>query len=728
MKRLFLVSNRLPITITKNNGKLNFKQSVGGLATGLGSVYKADNSLWIGWCGIPSDELNESEQKDITKKLIDDFKSYPTFFSKKDLELYYDGFCNETIWPLFHYFTESTTYDEKYWESYKAVNQHFCDIIMKIIEPEDIIWVHDYHLMLLPKLLRDKLPKNQIGFFLHIPFPSFEIFRLLPWRKEILEGLLGSDLIGFHTDDYVRHFLSSVRRLMGFEHTFGQISTDKQIVRVDTYPIGIKYEHYANAVKEEEVIKEIKKISKKTANKKVILSVDRLDYTKGILHRLEAFDLFLKNNPEYREKVKMILVAVPSRTDVENYIQLKKQVDELVGRINGEHGSINWMPVWYLYRSLPFKTLSAFYNISDIALVTPIRDGMNLIAKEFIAAKDSVGKGVLILSEMAGAAKELGEAIIVNPNDKEDIAEAIEKSIKMSDEEQIERNTVMQKRLRRYNIKRWAGDFLCGLSYTKNLQQKLLSKRISDVMRSKIINECKKSSSSLYLLDYDGTLVSFVEKPSWAIPDKNLLGILDNLSKNPKNDVIIISGRDKDTLEEWFGKLNIGLVAEHGVWMKTKGEGWKTIEPLRDDWKKEIRPIIEQYVDRTPGSFLEEKDFSMVWHYRRTGPDLAQVRVSELKESLLQLTENLNLGVMDGNKVIEVKNPVINKGSAAMNWVSKKKYDFILAAGDDVTDEDMFAILPETAYSIKVGFGPTKARLNLDSQVDMVLLLKDLER
>ncbi len=725
MHRLLIVSNRLPITIEKRRGNLRFRHSAGGLATGLGSFYKSYDSLWIGWCGIPSDEMDMEEKRDVEAKLISDYKSHPVFLPKRDVEMYYHGFCNKTIWPLFHCFTQYALYDKSLWESYKRVNETFCDQITNIARTHDNIWIHDYQLMLLPKMIRKKLPNAQIGFFLHIPFPPFEIFHLLPWRREILEGLLEADLVGFHTYDYVRNFLDSCRRLLGYEHTVGQVSAGDRLVNVDTFPMGVDYDRFASAVEDAKVQKEIQRIRKRVGHRKVILSIDRLDYTKGIIHRLEAFDYFLDKNPKYKEKVTLINVAVPSRAKVEHYRLLKKQMDELVGKINGKHGRIGWMPVWYLYQFLPFSTLVALYNVADVGLITPLKDGMNLIAKEFIASKTD-GKGVLILSEMAGAAKELGEATIVNPNNREEIAKALKEALTMSDEEQQERNRVMQKRIQRYNVERWADDFVETLFRTKKLQQELSAKKLTYKIKRKLIDDFHKSKKHLFLLDYDGTLSPFAEKPEMAKPDKELAVLLKALTRDKKNEVVIVSGRNKESLGKWFEGLDAELIAEHGAWIKEKEKDWETVEPMVSDWKEEIKPILERYGDRTPGSFIEEKDFSLVWHYRKVDPALASARANELKDALLHLTANLNLGVLEGNKVIEIKNVGIHKGQVALRWISKQNWDFILAIGDDWTDEDVFHVLPESAYSIKVGSLPSRAKFNVDSVKDVRSLLQDL--
>jgi len=722
MQRLLIVSNRLPLTIQERKGDLHIEPSVGGLATGLRSWYKSFPSIWIGWAGIGRKKIKK--EKDIMVRLLSE-NCHPVALSEHDVEAYYHGFCNRTIWPLFHYFPLYAEYSEDFWQAYERVNTAFANVVAGIARPNDIIWIHDYHLMLLPKLLRERLPKATIGFFLHIPFPSFETFRLLPWRKQILEGLLGADLVGFHTYDYAGHFLDSVHRLLGYEVGMGQITATDRVVKADAFPMGINYEQYSNVDQDPKAQAERKRFRKKLGDCRVILSVDRLDYTKGIPQRLEAFSVFLDRNPKFKRKVIFVLLVVPSRTRVEQYIQLKKQLDGLVGEINGKHGTIGWMPIWYLYRFLPFHSLAALYSLADVALVTPLRDGMNLVAKEYTATKID-GKGVLILSETAGAAQELGEAIIINANNQEEITQALEKALEMPEQEQIERNRIMQKRLRRYDVMQWANEFMDKLLSTKKLQQELEEKALTYEMQRTLASNFQKSNKALLLLDYDGTLVPFAPRPVDAMPGANLLRLLEKLTRNPRNEVVLISGRDKDTLESWFGGLNVGLVAEHGVWIKEKGGGWETIETLTSEWKEEVHPILESWVDRTPGSFIEEKEYSLVWHYRKANPGLGELRARELINNLSNTIANLNLQVLEGSKVVEVKNTDINKGRAASRWISREKWDFILALGDDWTDEDTFKILPSTAWSIKMGFGASAARFNLSSPSKATSLLRKM--
>ncbi|MCD6099749.1 MAG: bifunctional alpha,alpha-trehalose-phosphate synthase (UDP-forming)/trehalose-phosphatase, partial [Candidatus Marinimicrobia bacterium] len=463
-----VVSNRLPVVISYKRDKLEIKPSPGGLVTGLNSVRKSRGTLWIGWPGLLG---LKGDVKSSVYEILRIKDMVPVFLSREEYNRYYEGFSNKTIWPLFHYFTEYAEYEREYWDAYKRVNSKFAEIIIQNSDADSVIWVHDYHLMLLPGLLREANPDSRIGFFLHIPFPSFEIFRLLPWRDEILKGILGADLIGFHTYDYLRHFLSSVKHILGVEHVFNELIIDDRIVKVDTFPLGIDVDRFVHAESDIFVRKNIEKLEKKYSGRKVIISVDRLDYTKGIIQKLSSFDKFLEEYPEYRGKVVLVLIVVPSRWKVEYYRELKEDIDRYVGKINGKYSSVDWSPIQYFYRMFRQDELMSFYKISDIAIVTPFRDGMNLVAKEFIASTWPKG-GVLILSEMAGAAIELSEAIIVNPNNVGEIVAAIKSALEMSPVEAKEKAKVMLGKLKRYDVYRWVGDFLDSLDRVKELQKK----------------------------------------------------------------------------------------------------------------------------------------------------------------------------------------------------------------------------------------------------------------
>ncbi|MFO8065518.1 MAG: bifunctional alpha,alpha-trehalose-phosphate synthase (UDP-forming)/trehalose-phosphatase [Spirochaetota bacterium] len=723
MPKTILVSNRMSTSVARSEEGFEFKQSMGGLATGLQSMHEKEGSLWIGWSGIASDELTADEAAEISRTLQNTYKSVPVSLSTEDLDLFYYGFCNRTIWPLFHYFPTFTEYDTDTWAAYKHVNQKFFDRVMEVAEETDYIWVHDYQLMLLPKMLKDALPHSRIGFFLHIPFPSYEVFRLLPWRSELLRGLLGADLVGFHTYDYARHFLSSVRRILGAEHHMAQVRYDNRMIKVDAFPMGIDYEKYSGALDLPEVQRERDRVKEEVSTDKLILSVDRLDYSKGIPLRLKAFHRFLEEYPEYREHVTLMLIVAPSRTEVPQYRELKREIDELVSNINGDFGTIGWNPVWYYYRPSPFHQLTAIYSESDMLLVTPLRDGMNLISKEYLAARrDKLG--VVVLSETAGSARELGEALTVNPNDIDHIAHTIKEGLELPEHIQHEKNERMHMRLRRYDIHYWARDFMHKLEAIAEVQNSLRVKRLSDKTRTAMIERYRQAESRLILLDYDGSLIAYGETP--GVLDDATREALRRLAEDERNHVVIISGRQKDFLDRTLSDIPVSIVAGHGIWVKEKNSDWEIMEQATPDWKEEILPIFELYRDRTPGSAIEENDYSLVWHYRGAEPELASVRLSELKDALLSMISNLDLSLLEGNKMIEIKNTDVSKGRAATRWVDAGPWDFVLAVGDDWTDEDIFNMLDDRDFTIKVGVDISSANYFLESPDQVRQLVKRL--
>lgn len=724
MARIIIVSNRLPVTIDRSAGQLIYHPSAGGLATGLNSLDQSIEKLWIGWPGKP---VEDGYEKDTISLQFQQDDMFPVFLSQEDVEMFYEGFSNKTIWPHFHYFTQFTSYEESYWESYVDVNKRFAKAIELNLQEGDMVWVHDYQLMLVPGMLRKKYPGLSIGFFLHIPFPSYEIFRTLPWRNEILEGILGADQVGFHTFGYMRHFLSAVYRILGHEHNFGKVALADRSVNIDTFPMGIDYMKYAKPKVETEISEEVKFIQEYGKRRTLILSIDRLDYSKGIPERIYSYGRFLKNNPKYQGSVTLILVVVPSRSNVEEYKDLKVEVDKRVGHVNGELGTFNWIPIRYYYRSFPFDSLSAMYKASHIALITPLRDGMNLVAKEFIASKEDSKRGVLILSEMAGASEELQEAILVNPNDTKDVEKALVQAMEMPEQEQQNRLEEMQKKLKRYEVRHWANSFIQQQMESKKFQEERKTKLLSEEDLQKIRADYKSAAKRLLLLDYDGTLVGFKNDPNAASPDEELYAIVKRLVSQEDTKSVIISGRDRHTLGEWFGSHNIEMVSEHGVWLWNKDK-WELNAAVVDNWKSEVRPVLDNLVERTPGSFIEEKDFTLAWHYRKVDNELGVNRVREIRDELIYFTANHNLQVLEGNKVVEIRNAGVDKGKAASLWLNKEKWDFILAIGDDHTDEDTFAALPEQAYTIKVGLNKTEARFKVGSVEDARKFLDSLSR
>ncbi len=724
--KLVIVSNRLPVSVSKVNGKLKFKRSDGGLATALSNVEAEGGKLWIGWPGIAKDDLSPSELKQVDEKLGNmGFRA--VHLTKKQIDGFYFGYSNDTLWPLFHYFPGNVNYNHEFWDDYTKVNGLFAKETQKYIDKDTHVWVHDYQLMLLPSLLRTSSPDSSIGFFLHIPFPSYEIFRLLPHREEILQGLLGADLLGFHTYDYARHFLSSTLFILGYDNKLGRIKYGQRIIKVDAFPISIDYNKFANAPKEVKIKKEARGLKKHTKNLKVILSVDRLDYSKGIIERLKAYSLFLSKYPEYLSKVQLIVVAVPSREDVESYRDLRQKIEQYISRVNGRYSTVDWSPISYRSRSIPPETVVALSMVSDVALITPNRDGMNLVAKEYVVANQR-GRGVLILSEMAGVATEFPEALIVNPKNKEQVAEAIKDALDMPAALQKKNLRAMQARVEKYDIHKWADDFIDHLDDAQEEQQRRKKRGFTKLARKKVIEDYKKSKSSLFLLDYDGTLIDFAPDPdkSKSRPPKQLLRTLKQLKQNRQDEVIIISGRPKQALDSWFSDYSsISLVAEHGAWEK-RGVKWSRQKGLNTKWEKDVRSLLDYFVERTPGSMVEEKDFALVWHYRKVLSSLAGVRKLELKHALDSLLEDTDLAYYQGNKIIEIKPKMLHKGVLARKYADRKDWDFIVAIGDDYTDEDIFKAMPRSAVTIKVGYDQSESKYHLGSPTEVIEFLSEL--
>ena len=692
------------------------------------SFHSENNSLWIGWPGIGIDEIDNNVWDTLNTSLKKG-GFYPVNLNNSEINDFYFGLPNKCLWPLFHYFIEYSVFSKAHWETYVAINQKFAAAVLENISAGDTVWIHDYQLLLCPKIIKDLRPDVTVGFFLHIPFPSFEIFRTFPEREALLEGVLGADLIGFHTYDYQRHFLSSVKRILRLEVNFNKITLGIREIVVNTFPMGIDYEKFDVAAKvqltkknsrKSELKKQIERHKKASKNSKLILSIDRLDYTKGVINRIKAFEMFLKSHPQYLEKVRLIMLTVPSRSNVPEYKQLKRDTDEIVGRVNGEFATVNWTPIWYYYRSMSFEDLIDLYSNADIAMITPIRDGMNLVAKEYVATRIN-NDGVLILSEMAGASKELFQALVVNPFDINSMSEAIYKALNMPLEEQQQRNISMRKRLSRYTVQRWADDFMSALNTEPQNMDNNPILRIDLSVSNEILKAYKTAKNRLLLLDYDGTLVEFNEKPNLAIPSPQLLKTIEKLIQQPNTDVVIISGRDQLFLDKWFGKMKLTLVAEHGYFIKN--EKWMEKLNNNKEWIQNLLPIFNSFTDRTPGTFVEEKQNSLVWHYRKTDPELANNRAVELKTVIKSLAPE-SISLMDMDKAIEITNSQFNKGTAVSDIISKKNYDFTLCIGDDVTDENMFINLNEEAYTLKVGKKTTAAKYYIKNPVEVEKLLK----
>src|SRR5215210_7870962 len=443
MPRVIIVANRLPVTVSPTDSGVEVQKSTGGLATGLLRPHEQSGGLWIGWSGTPQNELSEQQQAALEEQLAG-MRLVPVPLSGEQVARYYEGYSNGVLWPLFHYLLDQIPLHVRDWDPYVEVNERFAEIVARHYQSGDLIWVHDYQLLLLPELLRQRLPDARIGFFLHIPFPSEELFRTLPERDRLLRGLLGADLVGFHTPTYLRHFAASLTQL-GLTVEIDKVQLSDREVRLGVFPMGIDAAAFIKLA-EDPAVQEEARALRSDESVRLLVGVDRLDYTKGIPRRLLSYERMLQTHPELRERVRLVQVAVPSRTGVEAYQEYRALVEGLVGRINGDFGTPRWVPVHYIFRSLSEQELVALYRAADVMLVTPLRDGMNLVAKEFVASRTD-GDGVLVLSEFAGASWELPEAIQVNPYDVEGTAESCYRALTMDPEERRTRLSPLRARV-----------------------------------------------------------------------------------------------------------------------------------------------------------------------------------------------------------------------------------------------------------------------------------------
>lgn len=487
-KHLVVVANRLPITITKDaSGEYHFKMSSGGLVSALSGFKKSLSFTWIGWPGF---YIPPKDRAYVDKRLMEEYSCQAVYLDDDVAEGHYNGFSNSILWPLFHYHPGEMNFDEENWLMYRQANFRFAETVRSQITPGSMVWVQDYHLMLLPMILRglvdgssggdyqkqeltkiaegieeevnissERIPDVKIGFFLHTPFPSSEIYRILPVRREILLGVLFCDLIGFHTYDYARHFLSSCTRILGLPTMPNGVEFEGRLAHVGTFPIGIEPASFIKNLEKESVKSRIAQLEQRFNGVKVIVGVDRLDYIKGVPQKLHALELFLTQHPEWIGKVVLVQLAVPSRQDVEDYQNLRSTVNELVGRINGRFGTVEFMPIHFMHKSLPFDELCALYAISDVCLVTSTRDGMNLVSYEYIACQQA-RQGAMILSEFAGAAQSLNGSIVVNPWDPQQVADAIHEAVTMDTETRAENHRKLFKYVNKYSAAFWGTSFI----------------------------------------------------------------------------------------------------------------------------------------------------------------------------------------------------------------------------------------------------------------------------
>lgn len=720
MRRIH-VSYRLPISFENKNGKTVPKPSAGGLATALSStaIVGGEKDLWLG-----VSDISASKWSALKGQIESDFELVPIFFTSQLNSAFYKGFSNSVLWPLFHYFPSFVEFKESSLSAYQRANAEMAQKVAECYREGDLIWIHDYHFLLLPGMVRSLLPNAKIGFFLHIPFPNIEVFRLLPSEVKclLLEGMMGANLIGFQTWGYATNFVECIARVLGRSHSAYRFEKGGYWSQVGIFPISIDFDKFYSAYDDPVSASFRSGLRLRFKDHRMIFSVDRLDYTKGVMYRLNAFELFLERHPELLGRVVFCLVIVPSREEIQKYGERRQLIEQIVNRINGLYIEAGHVPVVYLYQSVSFQELIGYFTSADLALISPVRDGMNLVAKEFVASrKDQLG--VLMLSELAGASDELQDALLFNPLDTAQMADQIHIALEMPDFEQKRRMQSMQAYIRKHTVFHWADDFLHGLeqSCSPSASQESACEEVTD----DLIARFRSARRRLFLFDYDGTLVGFHPQPEMAAPDPELKSLLENLGSQSENVVAIVSGRDRKSLDDWLGDLPLTLIAEHGAYVKQGS--WKSFMAPMPTWKEDIKGIMKRFADMHAESFVEEKSVGIAWHYRKmevaNGFAASRALIGQLRSYLM----DAKAMVIDGNRVVEVKPINSDKGNAISKVFNLDEFDCVLAIGDDRTDEDMFDALGNSgAFTVKVGLGQTSAHYRVEGIAQVIALLKSL--
>ena len=710
-QRLIVLSNRLPITMKRTHGELKVERSSGGLIAALDPAMSQRGGVWIGW---PGARLKPEETLPVPEGA---YELEPILLRDSEVKRFYHGFSNGTLWPLFHSLLERTVLDRRDFEVYESVNAYFALRAHEVIRDDDLVWVHDYHLTRCPEHLRALRRNVRMAFFLHIPFPPFDLFRVLPWGREVLRGLLACDLVGFHHPGYVSNFMDCVERMLGerVDRLAGQIEHGQRTVQVGAFPLGIDYERYAEGAR---VAPRARR-----QNERILLGVDRLDYTKGIPDRILAYERLLEIHPEHRGKVVFIQIAVPSREQVSEYQRLKRELDELVGRVNGRFGTQDWTPIRYIHRSVPAARLSALYRDADVGVVTPLRDGMNLVAKEFVASQVDE-PGVLVLSRLAGAAETMLESLLVNPYNVDSVVEALHQALTMPADQREARMRALQQRERKYDLQTWLDSFLSQAATPR--------RRIAPVQRADFeswLGRFLKKRPLLLFLDFDGTLADIASHPSKARLSARMKEALEECAKRSDTRVAIVSGRGLSDIRAKVGLHDIIYAGNHGLEIEGPGLGAYRHPDIEHYTRraKELATRLEALCEA--GAWVEVKGASLTLHFREADPS----KHDAMAEGARKLIRDAGFQARDALCAVEARPPIgWDKGHAVLHVLREcygpgwSEHLRTIYAGDDETDEDAFAALRGLGATFRVGPAnqETRARRRL-SDVQAVETLLD---
>ena len=693
---LTIVSNRLPYTVERVRQRLQRDPSAGGLVSALDPVLRARGGTWVGWPGL---ELRPGET---IEQPGDPYSVVPVALRVEEVRSFYAGFSNASLWPLFHSLSSRTRFARAEWDTYRQVNDRFARATAEHAGDGELVWVHDYQLMLVPGVLRRLRPDLRLAFFLHIPFPPYDVFRLLPWDREVLLGLLACDLVGFHVRGYAHNFLDAVERRLGLrvDREAGLVEHGTRTVRVTSLPIGIDFERYEKAALAADTTAE-------PPRERIVLGVDRLDYTKGIPDRIRAFEHLLDLHPEHRGQVVLLQLAVPSRDEVLEYRRLKREIDELVGRVNGRFATADWSPIRYLYRQLPFDELVALYRTADVALVTPLRDGMNLVAKEYVACQ--VGDpGVLVLSRLAGSAETMREALLVNPYNLDETASAVHRALNMDEAERRARIIALRRRERRDDVFSWVTAFLAGAQASAEALRPPTDAEFASYISPFLT---RGPTHLALILDYDGTLVPRTESGPTPALGGSMRDALARCAARPDTSITVVGRRSVAELQRLVGNPDVTVIGNHGL--EIQGPD---LEPFRHEDLELYRAKMEGLVAalrRQPSDDLEvEADGALV--NVRLSP--TSIDREELAERTRKLIREQGFQPVDGGSGIVARPPIgWDKGRAVLHllrtrygpeWPERVR---VIYVGDDQTDEEAFNLLSGLAMTFRVRSGETES-------------------
>jgi trehalose 6-phosphate synthase/phosphatase len=696
-----VASNRLPFTFVRSPKGLERRPSPGGLVSALEPVLRKRGGTWVGWPGI---ELRRGET--LSTRGVP-YSIRPVRLSEQDVQRYYHGFANRTLWPLMHALAARARFDARDFQQYADVNLRFAEQTVDAAKGAGLVWVHDYQLMLTPPQIRLSLPETALAFFLHIPFPPFDIFRLLPWDREILRALLACDLIGFHVPGYVQNFLDCAERSLGarVDREAGLVEYGDRTTRVGAFPLGIEFDLFESQARAAPP-------STRTASDRVVLGVDRLDYTKGIPERIQSFERLLELHPEHREEVTLTQLAVPSRSQVTEYRELKREIDELVGRVNGRFATADWSPIRYLYRTLSQQRLCALYRDADVALVTPLRDGMNLVAKEFVACQVD-DPGVLVLSRLAGAADTMREALLVNPYDVDGTAEALHRALTMEEAERRSRMAALRRREKRDDLDTWVHSFL----EASRVESAPLAP-LADADFSRWLDDFLKAYRLALFVDYDGTLCPLQDHPSKARLSPRMRKALESCAARRDTDVAVVSGRSLRDVTATVENADLTYAGNHGLEIAGPGIDHFVHEDLPHYRRRAEQLARDLEACNTEGAWTEAKGPTLTFHYRA----VPENRRTKLVEEVRHIVTQHGYQARDAHCAVEARPPIgWDKGHAVLH-VLRARYGpawseevRVIYVGDDQTDEDAFRLLAGLAATFRVGSAdaPTAASRRL---------------